>query len=110
MPELPDVTLYVEALEERVAGRVLRGVRLTSPFVLRTAEPPLASTFGKTIEKISRIGKRIVFGMEGDLFLVIHLMIAGRLQWKPKAGATAAGKIALAAFDFDDGTLLFTEA
>jgi formamidopyrimidine-DNA glycosylase len=109
LPELPDVVVYLEALERRIHGRRLAGVRLLSPFVLRTVEPPVATLFGRRVLHLRRMGKRIVLGFDGDLFLVIHLMIAGRLRWGPP-GAKAPGRIGLAAFDFDDGTLLLTEA
>ncbi len=109
MPELPDVQVYVEALERRVAGRVLAAVRLKSPFLLRTAEPPLASARGRRVRGIRRIGKRIAIELEGSLFLVLHLMIAGRLHWKQK-GAALARRNDLAAFDFEDGSLVLTEA
>jgi formamidopyrimidine-DNA glycosylase len=109
MPELPDVTAYVEALERRIAGRRLQRVRLRSPFLVRTAEPPIAALEGTTVESIRRIGKRIVIGFDGDLFLVLHLMIAGRLHWRER-GAALGSKYALAAFDFADGSLLLTEA
>ena len=109
MPELPDVVVYLEALERRIVGRVLRGVRVSSPFVLRTVEPPIAEVAGRRVLGLRRMGKRLVWELEGDLFLVMHLMIAGRLRWGAP-GAKAPGKIGLAAFDFDEGTLLLTEA
>jgi len=109
MPELPDVELYREALGERVLGKKLRKVTLKSPFVLRTAVPPLDALFGRTVTSIARMGKRIVFGFDGDYFLVVHLMIAGRLQWKPDGGKAPA-KITLALFDFEGGELALTEA
>ena len=109
MPELPDVTVYVEALRQRVAGQVLQGVRVASPFVLRTFDPPLSAAAGRKVLEISRLGKRIVFTLEGGLFLVVHLMIAGRLRWKER-GAKIPGKLGLAAFDFSSGALLLTEA
>ena len=109
MPELPDVVVYLEALERRILGRALVAVRLLSPFVLRTVEPPVAALYGRRVLQLRRMGKRIVLGFEDDLFLVIHLMIAGRLRWG-QPGAKAPGKIGLAAFDFDGGTLLLTEA
>ena len=109
MPELPDVAVYLEALERRVLGRTLTGVRLISPFVLRTVEPPIAAVTGRRVLHLRRMGKRIVLGLEGDLHLVIHLMIAGRLRWGA-SGAKAPGRIGLAAFDFENGTLLLTEA
>jgi len=109
MPELPDVAVYLEALGERVGGRRLETIRVRSPFVLRSVRPPLASAEGRAVVALRRIGKRIVLGLEGGLFLVIHLMIAGRLHWKPK-GAKIPGKLGLVAFDFTTGTLLLTEA
>jgi formamidopyrimidine-DNA glycosylase len=109
VPELPDVVVYLEALERRILGRRLRGVRLASPFVLRSVDPPVSALAGRQVVSLRRMGKRLVLGLEGDLFIVIHLMIAGRLRWVA-AGAKAPGKIGLAAFDFEDGTLLLTEA
>ena len=109
MPELPDLTLYIESLKARIVGQQLEKIRLVSPFLLRSVEPPPQETHGKTVTAIRRIGKRLVFALESDYFLVLHLMIAGRLQWKPR-GAKIAGKIALAAFDFSKGTLTLTEA
>jgi formamidopyrimidine-DNA glycosylase len=108
MPELPDVTIYLEALESRILGRTLAGVRLGSPFVLRSVDPSLAAFRGQAVRALSRLGKRIVIAFDGELYLVIHLMIAGRLHWRP-AGAPLARKIGLAAFDFPDGTLVLTE-
>jgi formamidopyrimidine-DNA glycosylase len=109
VPELPDFVVYLEALERRILGRRLEGLRLASPFVLRTVEPPVSVLVGRRVISLRRMGKRLVWGLEDDLFLVIHLMIAGRLRWGA-AGAKAPGKIGLAAFDFEDGTLLLTEA
>lgn len=109
MPELPDLTSYLVALESRIVGQRLEQVRLASPFVLRSVEPPLKSVAGKRVQGLRRIGKRLVLCLEDGLFIVIHLMIAGRLQWK-KAGAKVPGKLGLAAFDFSSGTLLLTEA
>ena len=109
MPEFPDVTIYVESLQQRIAGRSLERIRFTSPFVLRSVDPPIDEAEGKRVISVRRIGKQIVWQMEGELFLVFHLMIAGRFHWK-KVGAKASGKIGLAAFDFPEGTLLFTEA
>jgi formamidopyrimidine-DNA glycosylase len=109
MPELPDITVYVEALQKRLVGRKLLGVRVRSPFLVRTFDPPLDSAVGKEVREVRRLGKRIAIGFEDELWLVLHLMIAGRLHWKP-AGAAVAGKIDLAAFDVPDGTLTFTEA
>jgi len=108
MPELPDVTVYLEALAARVRGRKLLGVRLASPFVLRTFDPPLSAAAGKKVLGLRRVGKRLVLELEGDLFLVMHLMIAGRLKWLD-AGAKIPGKVGLAAFDFDSGTVVLTE-
>jgi formamidopyrimidine-DNA glycosylase len=109
MPELPDVTVYLEALERRILGQTLRGVRLASPFVLRTFDPPLSAAAGQRVRALRRVGKRIVFELEVDLFLVVHLMVAGRLRWLDR-GAKIPGKVGLAAFDFDSGTLVLTEA
>ena len=109
MPELPDVTVYVERLEDRLAGKTLARVRLLNPFVLRSVDPPIASVEGRKVVGIRRIGKRIVIELEGGLFIVVHLMIAGRLRWLPK-DKKPPGRIALAAFEFDDGTLVLTEA
>ena len=109
MPELPDITAYLTALETRIVGQMLEKVRLSSPFLLRTVEPPLSSFEGRTVMKVRRIGKRIAIGVDGDLWLVLHLMIAGRLHWKP-AGAKLGGRQNLAAFDFLNGTLVLTEA
>ena len=109
MPELPDVTVYLEALERRIVGVTLERVRLLTPFLLRSVDPPLSAVTGKRVTGLRRLGKRLVIALEDDLFLVIHLMIAGRLHWKA-AGAKPPGKIGLAAFDFSNGTLLLTEA
>ena len=109
MPELPDVTVYIEALDARIHGARLEGVRLANPFVLRSVDPPLADASGRDVIGISRLGKRIVIALDGDLFLVLHLMIAGRLHWK-SPGARPPGKIGLAAFDFSTGTVTMTEA
>src|SRR5262249_46832786 len=109
MPELPDVTVYLEALAPRVGGAVLDRVRVRSPFLVRSVEPPLQAVEGKRVVGLRRIGKRIVLGLEEDLFLVVHLMIAGRFRWRPR-GAGVPGKLGLAAFDFSTGTLLLTEA
>jgi formamidopyrimidine-DNA glycosylase len=109
MPELPDITAYITAIEDRVLGQTLERVRLGSVFLLRTVDPPLSSVEGRTVRAVRRIGKRIAIGVEGDLWLVLHLMIAGRLHWKP-AQAKLAGRNALAAFDFTSGTLTLTEA
>src|SRR3954470_8400786 len=109
MPELPDVTVYLEALEARTKGKRLERVRLLNPFLLRTADPPIATVEGKTVTGLMRVGKRIVLGLEGELFLVVHLMIAGRLHWSEK-GSEKRGRNVLALFDFDNGTLSLTEA
>lgn len=109
MPELPDLTIYVESLQKRIVGQRLEAVRLGNPFILRTFDPPVSSASGKTVTGISRIGKRIVLELEGDLFVVIHLMIAGRFHWK-KPNAKVSGKIVHAGFDFSSGTLMLTEA
>jgi formamidopyrimidine-DNA glycosylase len=109
VPELPDITIYIDALRPRTVGRVLRRVRIASPFLLRTFDPPLEAAHGKTVVGLSRLGKRIVFELEDELYLVLHLMIAGRLHWKG-AGAKVAGKQALAAFDFEEATLTLTES
>jgi len=109
MPELPDVSVYIESLAPRVVGQRLERVRLASPFLLRTVDPTLAELFGKRVRALRRLGKRIVIAFDGDLFLVIHLMIAGRLRWRP-SGTKVPGKLGLAAFDFSSGTLLLTEA
>jgi len=109
MPEFPDVTVYIEALDARVRGARLERVRLANPFVLRSVEPPIAAVSGRQVIGFSRLGKRIAIELDGELFLVLHLMIAGRLHWK-SAGARPPGKIGLAAFDFSTGTLTMTEA
>src|SRR3954464_2499107 len=108
MPELPDVTVYLEALSARVRGRKLLGVRLASPFVLRTFDPPLSAAAGKKVLGLRRVGKRLVLQLGGGVFVVIHLMIAGRLRWL-EPGAKIPGKVGLAAFDFDSGTVVLTE-
>jgi formamidopyrimidine-DNA glycosylase len=108
MPELPDVTLYIEALEQRVLDRPLERVRLASPFLLRTVDPPIRAVEGKRVRRLRRLGKRIAIGLEDELWLILHLMINGRLHWK-KPGAKLAGRYALAAFDFPNGTLTLTE-
>ena len=109
MPELPDITVYIEALETRVKGETLRAVRMNSPFLLRSIEPKVAEAEGQRVDSLRRIGKRICFGLETDIWLVLHLMIAGRLHWK-KPGVALNGRNALAAFDFDSGSLTLTEA
>jgi len=109
MPELPDIVVYVEAIAARTVGSPLTRVRLASPFLLRTVEPPLAAAEGRRVRGVSRLGKRIVLELDGEMFLVVHLMIAGRLHWGPPA-AKVPGRVGLAAFDFAAGTLLLTEA
>jgi formamidopyrimidine-DNA glycosylase len=109
VPELPDVTVYLEALERRILGATLERVRLLTPFLLRSVDPPLSAGTGQRVTGLRRVGKRLVIALEDDLFLVIHLMIAGRLHWKP-AGARPPARIGLAAFDFSTGTLVLTEA
>lgn len=110
MPELPDITIYIEALEERVLDQPLEKVRLKSPFLLRSVEPSPREVEGKKVRELRRLGKRIVFGFDEELFLVFHLMIGGRFRWQAKAGAGIPGRLGLAAFDFPRGTLLLTEA
>jgi formamidopyrimidine-DNA glycosylase len=109
MPELPDINAYLCALEQRIVGRTLERVRIASPFVLRTAQPPIADVQGHVVTELRRMGKRIVLGVDNDLWVVMHLMIAGRLHWRPP-GAKLAGRNNLAAFDFGDGSLVLTEA
>ena len=109
MPELPDVEVYREALAARVIGQPLHAVHVRNPFVLRTAVPPLDAVIGQTVRDVLRVGKRIVLAFDRELFLVLHLMIAGRLQWLSE-GRKPPGKITLALFDFPTGTLAFTEA
>src|SRR5262249_52293232 len=109
MPELPDIEVYLHCMQPRVVGQALQKVRLVSPFLLRSVEPPRAEREGKTVRSLRRLGKRIVSALDGALFLALHLMIAGRLPWKP-AGAKPPGRIGLAAFDFPAGTLMLTEA
>ena len=108
MPELPDVTLYIEALEQRILDQPLLEVRLASPFLVRTAQPPIGALRGKHVRRLRRLGKRIVIGFEDDLWLILHLMINGRLHWR-EPGSKLAGRYALAAFDFPHGTLTLTE-
>ncbi|MGF1508323.1 MAG: Fpg/Nei family DNA glycosylase [Myxococcota bacterium] len=110
MPELPDVTVYVEALAAKTRGETLEDVRLGSPFLLRSTEPSVHEVKGRKVTSVERLGKRIVVGLDGDLFVVIHLMIAGRFKWTDKRGAAIPGRVGLAAFDFSSGTLLLTEA
>jgi formamidopyrimidine-DNA glycosylase len=109
MPELPDLTVYIEALERRVVGEPITAIRLASPFVLRSVEPRVADVVGKKVRGIERLGKRLIFVLEDDLFAVIHLMVAGRFQWKDP-GAKVPGKVGLLAIDFPKGTLILTEA
>lgn len=109
MPELPDITAYIAALEARIVARSLEHVRIASPFLLRTVEPPVTDAEGKAVRELRRIGKRIAIGVEGDLWLVLHLMIAGRLHWRPPQ-AKLAGRNALLALDFSNGSLVLTEA
>ncbi len=109
MPELPDITVYIEALESRILGARLEHVRIARPFLLRSVDPPVSATERKTVVALRSVGKQIAIGVEDDLWLVLHLMIAGRLHWR-KAGAKLAGRNALAAFDFDSGSLVLTEA
>jgi formamidopyrimidine-DNA glycosylase len=109
LPELPDIVVYVEALERRIAGERLERVRLISPFLLRSVDPPLGTAAGRVVTRVDRLGKRIVVALEGDLHLVLHLMIAGRLHWKA-AGAAVPRRNGLAGFDFRTGTLTLTEA
>lgn len=109
MPELPDIAAYLTALEPRITGEPLENVRIASPFLLRTVDPPLSAVEGKRVRELRRVGKRIAFGFEDDLWIVLHLMIAGRLHWRA-AGASVAGRNQLAAFDFPKGSLVLTEA
>src|SRR6201988_3930564 len=109
MPELPDIAAYISALEARILGQPIERVRLVSPFLLRTAEPPITCVEGRVVRELRRIGKRIAIGVEGDLWLVLHLMIAGRLHWRPPQ-AKLSGRQSLAAFDFPNGSLVITEA
>jgi len=109
MPELPDISAYLSALDERIVGQPLERVRIGSPFLLRTASPPIAEAEGREVKELRRIGKRVAIGLDNDLWLVLHLMIAGRLHWRPK-GAKLSGRNNLAAFDFPNGSLVLTEA
>ena len=109
MPELPDIAVYCEAIAARVTGELLRKVRVGNPFLLRSVAPPISQAEGRRLEEVRRLGKRIALRLEGDLFLVLHLMIAGRLHWK-EPGAKLPGKVGLAAFDFSPGSLVLTEA
>ncbi len=108
MPELPDIVVYIEALERHTLGKIVTGVRVASPSVMRTYEPPYDSAVGRRVESLHRVGKRIVTGFEDDLYMVIHLMVAGRLRWEPP-GKAIPRKVGLAAVDFAEGTLLLTE-
>jgi formamidopyrimidine-DNA glycosylase len=109
LPELPDIVVYIEALEKRIVGRTLEKIRVAKPFLVRTVDPPLSALEGRRVESVRRVGKRIAIGFGDELWLVIHLMIAGRLKWLDK-GAKVPGRIGLAAFDFDNGSLILTEA
>jgi formamidopyrimidine-DNA glycosylase len=109
MPELPDISAYLSALQKRIVGQPLQRVRIGSPFLLRTASPPIAAAEGHEVTALRRIGKRVAIGLDNDLWLVLHLMIAGRLHWRPQ-GAKLKGRNNLAAFDFPDGSLVLTEA
>src|SRR5260370_39047583 len=109
MRELPDIAAYISALEPRIVRQPIARVRLASPFLLRTVQPPITNVEGRAVRELRRIGKRIAIGLEGDLWLVLHLMIAGRLHWRPR-GAKLAGRRSLAAFDFVSGSLVLTEA
>jgi formamidopyrimidine-DNA glycosylase len=109
MPELPDLTVYLEHLEARARGRVLRAIRVLNPFLLRTAVPPVSAAAGRRVVALRRVGKRVVFELEAKLFLVLHLMVAGRLRWL-EGRAKAPARLTLAVFEFDGGTLAFTEA
>jgi formamidopyrimidine-DNA glycosylase len=109
VPELPDITVYMEALQARISGSTLEGVRIHNPFLLRTTDPPVAEAEGRKVTALRRVGKRIGIGLDNDVWLVLHLMIAGRLHWR-KPGAPLAGRNALAAFDFATGSLVLTEA
>src|SRR5580692_11065237 len=109
MPELPDIAAYISALEPRIVGQPIEHIRLASPFLLRTVQPALTDIEGRTVRELRRIGKRIAIGVEGDLWLVLHLMIAGRLHWRPR-DAKLGGRQNLAAFDFPTGSVVLTEA
>ncbi len=109
MPELPDITVYIEALERRILGQTLERLRIASPFLVRSVDPPVRAAEGQAVRELRRLGKRIVLGLDDDLFLVLHLMIAGRLHWH-EPGVAIPGRRGLAAFDFTDGSLLLTEA
>lgn len=109
MPELPDIAAYISALEPRILGQPIQGIRVATPFLVRTVQPSLQEVEGRSVRELRRIGKRIAIGVEGNLWLVLHLMIAGRLHWRP-AGAKLSGRRNLAAFDFPNGSLVLTEA
>jgi formamidopyrimidine-DNA glycosylase len=109
MPELPDLVVYLDALRPRILGQTLEALRIASPFLVRSVEPPIATAVDRRVVDLGRLGKRLVIGLEADLYLLIHLMIAGRLKWKPRRAAIP-GRVGLAALDFPDGTLLLTEA
>src|SRR5256885_230574 len=109
MPELPDITIYLEALQARIVGQRLNRIRINSPFLVRTFEPTIETAEGRRVRELRRLGKRIAIGLEDELWLVLHLMIAGRLHWRATA-AKLSGKYSLAAFDFDAGSLVLTEA
>src|SRR5262245_26194302 len=109
MPELPDILAYIDALQPRIVGRELQRVRIASPFLVRSVDPPLTTVVGRVVRGLRRLGKRIVLGMDGDLFLIVHLMIAGRFRWADGIGRIP-GRVGLAAFDFPNGSLLLTEA
>ncbi|MCO4774233.1 MAG: formamidopyrimidine-DNA glycosylase [Deltaproteobacteria bacterium] len=108
MPELPDVDVYVERLQAKAGGQILTSLRIGSPFLLRTVDPPASEMAGRKLLTVERLGKRIVMGLEDDLFMVLHLMVSGRIRWKDP-GAKIPGRVGLAAFDFEDGTLILTE-
>src|SRR5271166_3670118 len=109
MPELPDITVYLEALDQRILGHTLQRVQIGGPFLLRTADPPVAATHGQKVRELRRVGKRIAIGLANHVWLVLHLMIAGRLHWSERS-RTPDGRRTLAAFDFDSGCLTLTEA
>src|SRR5689334_6607725 len=109
MPELPDITIYLDALQPRIVGQPLERARIVSPSLLRSVDPPLSAAEGRKVVGLRRLGKRIVWEMEGKIFLVFHLMIAGRFKWRPE-GTKSPAKVGLASFDFPTGTLLLTEA
>lgn len=110
MPELPDITVYIEALESRIGGQKLEQVRFANPFLLRTVKPPVSAALGRTVTRLRRVGKRIAIGMDNDVWLVLHLMIAGRLHWKKPLAPIPGGRRGAAAFDFSNGALILTEA